>query len=134
MSQTQEKKESRPATERAEELLDRAGHSLGLFVASAGQRVQRAAAVTREKAGQKSSPVSLNGKKESHRASSGKEANQEAMERADEMVGEMEQRLRHFASVVSFNVQKTTARLREEAEDMWAEAQHIRSQSRRKPQ
>ncbi|HLI69214.1 MAG TPA: hypothetical protein VKV19_05600 [Ktedonobacteraceae bacterium] len=132
MSQIPEEKGPRPATERAEELLDRAGRRLGLFIASAGQRVQRTAAITREKAEQRNS--SLNGKKVGRRAATGEETSQEAMERAEELVGQVEQRLRHFASMVGFNVQKTTARMREEAEDMWAEAQHIRSQSRRKPQ
>lgn len=132
MSQPQEEKGSRPATERAEELLDRAGRRLGNFIASAGQRVQRTAAMTREKAEQKNS--SLNGRKLGRRAATGEETNQEAMERADMLVGQMEQRLRRFASVVGFNVQKTAARVREEAEDMWAEAQHMRSQSPRKPQ
>jgi len=44
------------------------------------------------------------------------------MEKADELVGRIEQRIDHFTSLMSLRVQKAAARMREEAEDMWAEA------------
>jgi hypothetical protein len=134
MSQTQEKQEARSVTARAEDLLDRAGRGLGLFVASTGQRVQRAT-TAREKTDTHNAPEALNGKQRGQSASTKtEEANGAAMERADELVGQMEQRIHRFTALLNFNIQKTTARLREEAEDIWAEAQHIRSQGRRKPQ
>lgn len=130
MSQTQEKQENRPATERAEELLDRAGRGLGRVVAATGKRVQRATTARPQGAAK---PDSLNGKKQkSVTPSRTQEANQEAMERADVLVSQMEQRIRHFTALLGFNIQRTAARVREEAEDMWAEAQHIRSRGRRK--
>lgn len=126
MSHLKDQPEIRSATERAEELLDRAGRRLGLFLASTSQRLQRAT-TAREKPAEKHAPGSLNGTKP------GQAANQETMERADLLVGQMEVRLHRFAKLLSLNIQRTTARVREEAEDMWAEAQHIRSQDRRKP-
>lgn len=127
MSQAPEKGENRSATERAEELLDRAGRRLGLFLASTGQRMQRATKAG-ERPAAKHSPESLNGKKPGQ-----EEISQATMERADLLVGQMEVRIRRFTTLLSLHIQKTTARLREEAEDMWAEAQHIRSQDRHNP-
>ena len=47
-------------------------------------------------------------------------------ERAEELADRMGQRLGHVTMLVGLRVRKTAARGREEAEDMWAEAQSIR--------
>ena len=47
-------------------------------------------------------------------------------ERAEVLVDQMGARLGHFLSVAGYQVRKATARAREEAEDIWAEAQAIR--------
>lgn len=115
------------ATERAEAMLDHFGRNLGLFVASTGKRVQQVAAVRGKSEPSKSSA----GKKRGRAASaSTEEDDQEAIERADALVEQMEERVSHFTQRASFGLQKTTARLREEVEDMWAEAQHLRQQHR----
>ncbi|MEO7021687.1 MAG: hypothetical protein ABI234_16155 [Ktedonobacteraceae bacterium] len=137
MSQTQEKKTSQSATTRAEELLNRVGKGLGVFAASTSQRVQDAATTVRERVDQRNQPTATHGEKPSQAkpaSPSTHEAKEETMERADELVSRVEVRMSYITSLVSLNIQRTTARLREEAEDMWAEAQHIRHQNRRKPQ
>ncbi len=135
-NQTQEKQESAAATERAEELLGSVGRGFGVFVATTGQRVQRAATTVREKAGQRGQEVPTSAKKSGKAKASdaqASEAREASMERADELVRLMEFRLARFALSMNHTIQKTTARVREEAEDMWAEAQHIRYQNRQKP-
>jgi hypothetical protein len=108
-------------------MLDHFGRNLGLFVASTGKRVQQVAAVR----GKGEPSKSFAGKKRGRAASaSTEEDNQEAIERADVLVEQMEARVSHFTQRASFGFQKTTARLREEVEDMWAEAQHLRQQHR----
>ncbi len=57
-----------------------------------------------------------------------------AMEKAEALVESMGQRLGPFRTLLGLQIQKAGARVREEAEDMWAEAQNIRSGSSRKSQ
>ena len=135
MSQTQEEKSARPATERAEELIDRMGRGFGVFVTSTGQRIQSTVTTLREKADQRNQPKTTQEAKPSQPAPAPREAgksSQLAMEKADQLVGQLEQRIGHFTSLISLQVLKAAARMREEAEDMWAEAQSIRHQNRRK--
>jgi hypothetical protein len=47
-------------------------------------------------------------------------------ERAEVLVDQLGTRLGHFLSIAGYQVRKATARAREEAEDIWAEAQAIR--------
>jgi hypothetical protein len=49
-----------------------------------------------------------------------------ATERAEELADRMGQRLGYVTTLVGLRIRKTAARAREEAEDMWAEAQGIR--------
>ncbi len=46
--------------------------------------------------------------------------------RAEELVNQIGERLGHFATLVSQRAQWAIARAREEAEDIWAEAQELR--------
>ncbi len=54
-----------------------------------------------------------------------------AEERAEELVDRMGQRLGQVASLLALRLLKAAARVREEAEDVWAEAQSIRRGERR---
>lgn len=47
-------------------------------------------------------------------------------ERAEVLVDRLGERLGHFLSIAGYQLRKATARAREEAEDIWAEAQAIR--------
>jgi hypothetical protein len=53
-------------------------------------------------------------------------ANDAAMERAEALVERMGERLGRFLSASGYQLRKAAARAREEAEDIWAEAQTIR--------
>jgi hypothetical protein len=48
------------------------------------------------------------------------------MQRAEELVDRLAERVSHYASVVGHKLAWLAARAREEAEDIWAEAQAIR--------
>jgi hypothetical protein len=65
-------------------------------------------------------------------AASADEARQEAMQRAEELVDRIGEQVGHYVSVFGHNILKWAARAREEAEDIWAEAQAIRDQQRNK--
>jgi hypothetical protein len=58
------------------------------------------------------------------------EARREAMQRAEEMVDRLGEQIGQFVSGFGHNVLKWAARAREEAEDIWAEAQAIRDRQR----
>lgn len=51
-----------------------------------------------------------------------------ATERAEEVVDRLAQGIGRFAALASLRVLKVAALVREEAEDMWAEAQNIRQE------
>jgi hypothetical protein len=48
------------------------------------------------------------------------------MRRAEEMADRIGERIGHYASVAGLGILRFAARAREEIEDIWAEAQHIR--------
>jgi hypothetical protein len=48
------------------------------------------------------------------------------MERAEELADRLGERISHYASLVGFKLMQFAARAREEAEDIWAEAQSLR--------
>lgn len=50
------------------------------------------------------------------------------IERAETLIDQMGQRLSHIGTFSSLRIQQITARVRENIEDMWAEAQHISHQ------
>jgi hypothetical protein len=52
------------------------------------------------------------------------------MQRAEELADDLGQRIGHYASIVGFKILQFAARAREEAEDIWAEAQNIRRGNR----
>jgi hypothetical protein len=59
------------------------------------------------------------------------EARRQAMQRAEEMVDRLGERVGHYVSLLGHNILKWAARAREEAEDIWAEAQAIRQRNRK---
>jgi hypothetical protein len=123
------------AVERAEELIDRAGKSIGDFTALVGQRMQQAVtrvreqgaqtgATQEEKSGQQKTEQTA--EPDQQKTEQTAEPGRPAMEKADEIVDDMGQRLSLVAAVTSLQTRKITARVREDAEDMWAEIQQIR--------
>jgi hypothetical protein len=53
-----------------------------------------------------------------------------AMQRAEEMVDRMAERVGHYTGVIGHKLLWFVTRAREEAEDIWAEAQELRRQKR----
>ena len=134
MTLTQEKKPEQPAVARAEEAIDRAGRRIGLFAGLTVQRIQSAATSLQKRTNGKVQPKTEEEQPGQPAISQAEEPAKLAQERAEKLVDARGQRLGHFAAFVSLQTQKAVARVREEAEDVWAEAQHIRHENSRKPQ
>jgi tRNA U34 5-carboxymethylaminomethyl modifying enzyme MnmG/GidA len=135
MSQAPGEQPGQLATARAEELLDSMGRRIGLFAAQAGQRIQHVAASIREEADRMDQPSTAPGEKsQAPTIARTEEQGKLTMERAEDLVERLGQRLGHFTALAGFQIQKATARVREEVEDMWAEAQNIRQERSRPPQ
>ena len=60
------------------------------------------------------------------RGTSADEAQRQAMQRAEELADHWAEQIGQWASTFGHNILKWAARAREEAEDIWAEAQAIR--------
>jgi hypothetical protein len=80
----------------------------------------------------KASPqADVNGTSEQpSQTASADEPREQAMRRAEEMVDRIGEQVGHYVSVFGHNVLKWAARAREEAEDIWAEAQALREKQR----
>ena len=134
MSQTPGENSGQPATARAEELLNNLGQRIGFFAAQTGQRIQNAAASIRDEADRMDQPSTEPGEKSnSPTIARTEEQGKLAMERAEDLVDHLGQRLGHFFALAGFQIQKAAARIREEGEDIWAEAQNIRQERLRSP-
>jgi len=134
MSQIPGENSGKPATARAEEVLDNLGRRIGLFTAQAGQRIQNVAASIREEADRLDQPETAPGEKsKTPLVAQTEEQGKPAKERAEVLVDRMGQRVSNWTSRTGFQVQRAVAFMREEVEDMWAEAQNIRRQKGRSP-
>ena len=134
MSQTQKDTSTQTATERAEELFNRMGHRLGMLTALATQRLQRVATSIREEADRLDEPQSVSGEHlNGSTAQRTEEARRQATANAEQLVDQAGHRISQFTSIAGLQIQRALARAREEAEDMWAEAQNIRHQNDQKP-
>jgi vacuolar-type H+-ATPase subunit H len=112
---------------RAEQLVDRTEQRIKSFLANAGQRVQHTASSVREDINQTGQPSAA--QQEQHDFSATPQAEgteQPVMERAEKMADSMGQRIGVWTSIAAPPIMRVTARMREGAEDIWAEAQQIR--------
>jgi len=135
MSQTPKEQPAQPATARAEELLDNLGRRIGFLAAQASQRIQNAATSIRDEAdGMDQLDTEPGEKSHSPTTARNEEEWKLAMTRAEDLVEQLGQRLSHYIALAGFQIQRTTARMREEGEDIWAEAQNIRQKRTRPPQ
>src|SRR5579884_3174807 len=110
--------QSTMAAQRAEELISRVEQRIGALPSLIGQRAQQATTRIGEQVKQAGTH------QEGEQAA---QPGQPAMDRADHVVDEMGQRMSLIAAIVSLQTRKITARVREDAEDMWAEIQQIRN-------
>jgi hypothetical protein len=65
-----------------------------------------------------------------HEQPAAADTNDATMQRAEEMVDRIGERIGHYATVIGHEILRLGARAREEAEDIWAEAQHIRQRNK----
>ena len=142
MSQAQDT----PPTERAENLINRTGERIGFFAANSGKRLQeltvrrfgRASQVQQPMQAQQTpgeGPVANQSAQAQQTPGEGPVAAQATqasqgqsptIERAEEMVDTMGQRFSLMGTIIGLQSQRVGSRIREQFEDMWAEAQQIR--------
>ncbi len=127
MTQTNKEGSATLATERAEQLLDQVGEQIGRLAGKATLRVQQAAQAYREEAGRPAQPTSASAHLAAGTtATQNAQAKQPSMERAEMLVGQLGQYVDHWTQVNSLHMKRTMARLQEDAEDMWVEAEEMR--------
>ena len=140
MSQTQESEQKQnqqnhqPPVARAEETLNQAGRTIGLFAGMAGLNIRQAAATLRKEWQRAARPNMAPGEKaeqpEIERAEAeARLAGEKTTEQAEQMVDQAAQRLGQLSATLSHQVQKAAARMREEGEDIWFEAHHLRQKN-----
>ena len=116
------------AIQRAEGLIDQAGERVGHLAALAAQRVQTWTRRNHENAKVVNPPAAE--KATSVQAKDAEPDLSAALERAEGMVDHAGERVGHFAALLGQRLQIWGGRAREEAEDIWAEAQNIRGKGR----
>ena len=127
MSQNRKGEAVPSAVRRAEQLLDTTEQRIKFLFANAGQFVQHTVSSQKEKASPTGQPSKARQKSPgSTTKQKGREATQPAMERAEKVVGRMGERFNALTAVGTPRLQRITARMRENTEDLWAEIQHVR--------
>ncbi len=116
MNESQDTQAERPATERAEELIGRLGERVGQAAARARRSMERVAA----------------GRAEASMAEPDDVPPPPAP--ATGLSRSMGERVGRFLALSGRRIRTAAALAQEEAEDMWAEAQHIRNENRRSPE
>lgn len=118
--QPEETTTSPTAVERAEQFWSDVGRSLQTVVQRARQQTQQTTTVLQKK---------LNETTQSSPEAQKQEPAQPPMEKADQLVHSMEQRLAQWISTANLQMRRTSARMREEAEDILAEAHNLRQRN-----
>jgi len=118
-------------TERAEQALDTIGYQLGFLAGKASQRFEHAVSTARASAQHQAPHTGKETHKEPPSLLPSEEASQQAFARAEELVQIAEQRLGQWSAFLSSQSQRLVARMREDLEDVWAEAQHLRNTQQR---
>lgn len=110
MNEGQHTTPERPATDRAEEMLSRLGQRFTDMRTNVGRAFEERA---RQQAGE--------------RANGGPDA-RSGSGRAEDALADWGERVGYFAGIAGLRLRQWGARAREEAEDLWAEAQTMRQQ------
>lgn len=119
------------ATVSAEQMLDRMGESIGSFAARSGQRMQQFTTRLRTKGIPGADKLQAMQRRSQVTSTSSSEVQTLPLEKAEAVIDTMQQRIALIASVVDLQSRRTMTRIREEAEDMLAEARQIRDAKRR---
>jgi hypothetical protein len=124
---------SHPVIEHPDAFVNRMAHSIGFYAARTYLRIQNIThtaheEVTRqdqERTGQ--TALSDQSAQQSEQATAlTEEQNKPVTRKAEEKLDDLAQRLSSLTATLKCNFQRTTARAREDAEDIWAEAQNMR--------
>ena len=133
INQQHGEQQSHPAVEHPNALVNRMAHSIGFYAAHTYLRIQGITHTARQKADQldqlkteQTKPSGQSAQPSEQATAQAEEPNQPATKKAEDMVDYLAQRLSSLTATVKLNFQRTTARVREDAEDIWAEAQTIR--------
>lgn len=131
MEASQEKSSMSPATERANELLNSAERRLGMFALQTRQRLQEMMAAIRVEADRMDQPLQMEEARSGEQEGAARLAEQPGRApatekvRAEELVDRWAHRISTAAAITGWRTQRIIARMREEAEDIWAEAQDL---------
>jgi isopropylmalate/homocitrate/citramalate synthase len=106
-------------TERATEVMEGVGRGIGILLVGTRQRFQQTSAYIREAAEKATSSEPSTQPEQAQR----KKVEPAATQRAEAIVDDLGQRIGDFTASVNLFLRRTTARVREEAEDIWVEAQ-----------
>jgi hypothetical protein len=90
------------------------------------RRSHRSHATAERPQADRSSPESVATEHNGAAQAAGGAAQQPVMQRAEEAADRLAENIRHYASIVGLQILRFAARVKEEAEDIWAEAQSIR--------
>ena len=105
-------------------------HSIGFYAARTYLRIQSITHTAREKADQQKTeqtkPSGQSAQPSEQVTAQAEEPKLPATRKAEETVDYLAQRLSSLTAIAKLNFQRTAARAREDAEDIWAEAQTIR--------
>jgi uncharacterized FlaG/YvyC family protein len=128
LNQQHGEQQSHPAVEHPDALVNRMAHTIGFYAARTYLGIQNITHKARgqdqlEKAQIDQSGESAQGSEQAQ------EPQQSRTRKAEEMVDYLTQRLSSLTARLKFNFQRTTAHVREDTEDIWAEAQSIRHHS-----
>jgi hypothetical protein len=124
MSQTQGGS-AKPPQVRADEPLDNLGRRIGLFVSKIRRQTRRMDQPESAVGGESSQLAGVRAEE------TAQPETEKAPAKDEELVEGMAQRPGHFAAFAGLQIQKTAARVRKEAEAIWAEAQNIRNEGER---
>jgi hypothetical protein len=124
MSQPSDERPNHATAERAAEM----GERVGRFTSLALRRIE---AVARKGMLGQASPAAAGAPDQETPLEGAEASDRPATERAEEMLDGMGERINQLASVAGPGLRKFLALAREEAEDIWAEAQHIRRSNSR---
>ncbi|HCI81107.1 MAG TPA: hypothetical protein DHW02_15620 [Ktedonobacter sp.] len=130
-----------PSVARAEQLMTTWGHNIGFFIGMTGHRLQNAMTSIREEADRMDQPrQSSQSTNRTHTSSTataqgtpdyqGQATTQIVTQRAEHLVDDFTQRVSVIAAATGLQIRRASAFVREDAEDIWAEAQSIRDQQR----
>ncbi|QBD75002.1 hypothetical protein EPA93_02930 [Ktedonosporobacter rubrisoli] len=135
MNQPERDQSRQKASQKADDPPVYIGQRIGYFTALTALRLQKAisAPAAKTKRVEQVNSHSTNSKVKGTTRTSMQESGQQTREKAEEIVDRVGQRISLYTALAGWQLQRTLARVREEAEDLWAEAQHIRQQKGNRP-